>query len=338
MKKVRLGKSGLLVSEVGFGGIPIIPLPHERAVEIVRHCHERGVTFFDTANMYGNSEKMIGAALETVRDTVVLATKTTRRDKAGAAKHIELSLQNLRTDHIDLYQFHHVSKSEEIEEILSPNGAMAAVQEAMQAGKIGHVGVTSHKIEAALEACRTGLFATLQFPFNFIETDALKELFGVARGLDMGIIAMKPLGGGLLQDAALCFKFLQQHPDVVPIPGISRKEEIDQILSFYENPQPLNESEQQQIETIRAELGQKFCHRCGYCQPCEQGVAITDVLMFRSSVRRLAPAVAVLFSKNAMATVEKCTQCGECVKRCPYDLAIPELLLEVKGIYDAVSR
>lgn len=337
MKSVQLGKSGLTVSAVGFGGIPIIPLQMETAVEIVRHCYERGITFFDTANMYGNSEKMIGTALEKVRSKVVLATKTLQRDKEGAARHIALSLQNLKTDYIDLYQLHNLSKREDLEKILSPDGALAAVQEAVRAGQIRHVGVTAHKLETAIEACRTGLFATVQVPFNFVETDPLKELFKVARERHMGIIAMKPLGGGLLESASLCFRFLQQHPDVVPIPGISQKQEIDEILSLYEDPHPLTTAEQAQIDALRVELGQKFCHRCGYCQPCEQGVAITEALMFRSMVKRVAPPVAKLFSKGPMATVEKCTGCGECIERCPYDLEIPELLREVKAIYDAIQ-
>jgi uncharacterized protein len=337
MKSVQLGRSGLAVSEIGFGGIPIIPLHHEAAVEVVRHCHARGITFFDTANMYGNSEKMIGDALAQVREKVVIATKTTRRDKAGASEHIELSLKRLKTGFIDLYQFHSVSKDEDLETILSPVGAMPAVREAVAAGKIRHVGLTSHSIEVALKACRTGLFETLQFPFNFIEHEPAGELFQVAREQEMGLIAMKPLGGGLLQKASLCFKFLQQYPDVVPIPGISRLAEIDEIIELYAHREPLNAQEKAEIEAIRAELGDKFCHRCGYCQPCEQGVAITDVLMFRSMARRLPPNVAAALSRKAMDTVDQCSECGECVERCPYELDIPVLIRELREMHAAIG-
>ena len=321
------------MSEIGFGGIPIIPLDHEAAVNVVRHCFSQGITFFDTANMYGNSEKMIGDALSSVRDKVVIATKTIRRDRKGAAEHIALSLQHLKTDHIDLYQFHNVSKSEELETILSADGAMRAVREAMAAGKIRHVGVTSHKIEVAIEACQTGLMETLQFPFNFVESEPAGALFRTAREQKMGLIAMKPLGGGLLDKPSLCFKFLQQFTDVVPIPGISKPEEIDEILTLYEDREPLSVQEMAEIERIRSELGEKFCHRCGYCQPCEQGVAITDILMFRSTAKRLPPHIAAMFSKKAMGTVDHCTECGECVERCPYDLNIPVLIREVKQLY-----
>ncbi len=337
MKTVFLGKSGLKISEIGFGGIPIVSLNHEAAVAVVRHCYEQGITFFDTANMYGNSEKMIGDALQAVRDKVVIATKTTLRDKTGAAEHIELSLKNLKTDYIDLYQLHNVARDGELEQVMSPDGAMAAVEEAVAAGKIRQVGVTSHKMATAIQACRTGRFATLQFPFNFIENEPLEELFVVAREQGMGIIAMKPLGGGLLGKASLCFKFLQQYTDVVPIPGISRNEEIDEIIQLYNDPKPLTQADLSEISALRVEMGRKFCHRCGYCQPCEQGVAISDVLMFRSTIRRLAPPVAVALSRKAMETVENCTECGECVEKCPYDLEIPVLIREVREMHSQLS-
>lgn len=337
MRSVQLGKSQLMVSQVGFGGIPIIPLAMDKAIEVVRHCYARGVTFFDTANMYGNSEKMIGQALENVRDKVVLATKTTRRDRQGAADHIALSLANLKTDYIDLYQFHNISKEEELETVLGPGGAMEAVQAAVEASQIKQVGVTSHKIDAAIKACQTGRFATLQFPFNFIEVEPLEQLFKVARAHNMGIIAMKPLGGGLLEDAALCFKFMQQYPDVVPIPGVSKTEEMDEILALYQTPLPLSDEQKAQMDKIRTELGQKFCHRCGYCQPCEQCVPIAEVLMFRSTIKRIPPVLAKKLNQKVMQSVENCTQCGVCIEKCPYDLNIPELLVEVKEIYDAIE-
>jgi len=338
MRSIHLGKSGLTVSEIGFGGIPIMPLVHQDAVAVVRHCHARGITFYDTANMYGNSEKMIGEALAPVRDKVVIATKTLRRDRAGAAGHIALSLKNLQTAYIDLYQFHNVSKHEDLEQILAPDGALQAVREAVVAGQIKHVGLSSHKIEVALAACRTGLFETLQFPFNFIEHEPAGELFTVARAQKMGLIAMKPLGGGLLQKAALCFKYLQQYPDVLPIPGIASPAEIDEILALYDDRQPLNDRERAEIEAIRYELGDTFCHRCGYCQPCAQGVAITEVLMFRSTARRMPPQTAAAMSRKAMSTVDQCTSCGECVQRCPYDLDIPVLIRELKEMHAAIEK
>jgi hypothetical protein len=175
-------------------------------------------------------------------------------------------------------------------------------------------------------ACETGHFSTVQIPFNFIEREPADQLFEVARDRGMGIIGMKPLGGGLLDRIDLCIKFLQQYPDVVPIPGFSSPEEVDQILEMYEPRRPLSQEDLKEIDKIRSELGKSFCHRCGYCEPCEQGVKITEVMMFRSMARRVEPAIAVFISKAAMEGVENCSECGECLDKCPYSLPIPELL------------
>ena len=327
MKSVRLGKTGLFVSEIGFGGIPIMPLSLDEGVSVVRHCFEQGITFFDTANMYGDSERKIGRALESVRDNVVLATKTLKRDSEGATKHIKYSLENLKTNRIDLYQLHNISNEEELEKILSPGGAYEAFDKARREGKVNFIGFSSHDIATAIKACRTGFFSTVQFPFNFIEHDPADELFKLAQELDMGIIAMKPLGGGLLDRADLCFRFLQQFPHVVPIPGISTQKEANEIIDLYHSPRPLSDADHKQIESLRSALGKKFCHRCGYCVPCEQEVDIPGVMGFRPLVaRRLQASSVINMVKTAMESVENCTECGECLERCPYSLPIPDLI------------
>ncbi len=335
MQTVRFGKTELLVSRVAFGGIPIIPLSVEEGAAVVRHCFERGITFFDTANMYADSEKKIGLALASVRDRVVIATKTLERSAEGAAKHIGYSLNNLKTDYIDLYQLHSISKQEDWDAVVAPGGALEAVNQAKAEGKIKHIGFSSHDIALAIKVCRTGLFASIQIPFNFIENDPADELFPVARELDMGIIAMKPLGGGLIGRADLCFKFLQQYPFVVPDPGIQSADEADEIIALYDSPRPLTAEDNQEIEKIRSELGKRFCHRCGYCVPCEQGVKIPEVMSFRSMARRLAPKNAIAFTQNAMQTVDSCSECGECLEKCPYNLEIPELIREHQTFFNA---
>ena len=335
MQTVRFGKTELMISQVAFGGIPIIPLSLEEGAAVVRHCFERGITFFDTANMYGDSEKKIGLALESVRERVVIATKTLERGAEGAAKHIAFSLENLKTDYIDLYQLHSISKKDDWDAIVAPGGALEAVQQAKAAGKIKHIGFSSHDIPLAIKVCQTGLFASIQIPFNFIENDPADELFPVAQKLDMGIIAMKPLGGGLLGRADLCFKFLQQYQFVVPDPGIQTADEADEIIALYDSPQPLTAADNQEIEKIRSELGKRFCHRCGYCIPCEQGVKIPEVMSFRSMAQRLAPKLAIAFTKDAMQTVDSCSECGECLEKCPYNLEIPELIREHQTFFNA---
>jgi len=338
MKTVRLGKTNLVVTELGFGGIPIIPLPMDEGAAVVRHCYDLGITFFDTANIYGDSEKKIGLALADVRDKIVLATKSLRRDAEGIAGHISSSLENLRTDRLDIYQLHNISNDDTVRQIFAPGGAYEAAEKAKREGKIRFISFSSHNVAIAIRMCRTGRFATVQIPFNFIETEPAEELFGVARELDMGVIAMKPLGGGLLERADLCFKFLQQYPEVLPIAGVASKEEMDEIAALYRTPRPLSEADRADMEKIRSELGKRFCHRCGYCLPCEQGVRIPEVMMFRSILKRMHPERAVNFSKDPLGTVEACTECGECIERCPYDLPIPEMLRENLALYQEALR
>jgi predicted aldo/keto reductase-like oxidoreductase len=333
MRKVELGKSGLGVSELGFGGIPVTRLGEEEAVELIRHCFKRGVTFFDTARVYGDSEVKLGLALEPFRGEVVLATKTFHREAEAAARDVETSLLHLRTSRIDLYQLHQVANAETLEKVLASGGAYESLERFRREGKIGAIGFSSHNLPTAIRACKTGRFATVQFPFNFVETDAAEALFGVAREMGMGIIAMKPFGGGLLGRADLCFRFLQQHPDVVPIPGIQAREELDEILDLYGTVRPPAEAEWAEIRRIRSEIGNRFCHRCEYCMPCEKGVNIPGALVFRSQPKRFPPAMAIAFAAHGMKSVENCEECGECVRKCPYDLPIPELLRETLSLY-----
>jgi predicted aldo/keto reductase-like oxidoreductase len=333
MRRVRLGKTGLMVTELGLGGIPIVPLVQEDAVGVVRRGYDLGIRFFDTANAYRTSEAKMGEALESVRHEVVIATKTLAREPDEVRRHIQLSLDNLRTDRIDIFQIHNVSNDETFNQVLGGGGAYEVLAEAREAGKIGHIGVTSHNIETAIKACRTGWFETLQFPFNFVERDPAEELFQVAQELDLGIIGMKPLGGGWLEKARLCFGFLQQYPEVVPIPGVRSRDEIEEITALYESRVSLTPSDWEDIERIRAELGAKFCHRCEYCLPCKQGVKIPRGLGFPIFVKRFTAPNAVAMLKDAMESIENCTECGECLEKCPYHLPIPEGLKENLALY-----
>jgi predicted aldo/keto reductase-like oxidoreductase len=333
LNTVKLEGTDLEVSEVGFGGIPIIPLPTNEAVSIVKYCFDLGITFFDTANMYLTSEEKIGTALQTVRDKAVIATKTTQRDVNGTTAHIDTSLKQLKTDWIDIYQFHNVSNQEALQQILAPQGAYEAACKARDAGKIRFIGISSHSIPTAMEALKTGRFQTLQFPFNFIENDPQNELFPFARQNDVGIIGMKPLGGGLLESAGLCFGFLRQHPHVVPIPGIRAKKEADEIIELYRHPQLLTNSDLKEMKNIQTVLGEKFCHRCEYCMPCEQGVQIPSVLIFKAVAKRLSPDGVSAWLGKAMESVAECIECGQCEEKCPYGLPIGDLLKENLALY-----
>ena len=333
MKKVRLGRTGRMVSEVGFGGIPIINLSMEEGISLVRHCFELGITFFDTANMYGDSEKKIGAALESVRDQVVLASKTLKLDAEGAAKHVDQSLESLKTRTVDIYQLHQVANQETLDQVLAPGGAYEALDKARSDGKIRSVGLSSHNTQIAIEACRTDRFDTIQIPFNFIEQDASNELFQVAGEMDMAVIGMKPLAGGVLERADLCFRFLQQYPKVVPIPGMRAKEEADEIAQLYRTQQALTDQQRKEIEEIRSELGTRFCRRCEYCMPCQQEIDIPMALAIKSFVKRLPPVATIAMADANMKKAETCIECGECVEKCPYELPIPELIKENLSLY-----
>jgi predicted aldo/keto reductase-like oxidoreductase len=335
MKSVRLGRTGLQVSRIGFGGIPIQRLVEPEAIRLVRRCFELGVTFFDTATGYSTSEERIGKALADRRDRVIIATKTPARDRATALEHLELSLRRLQVENIDLWQLHNVSTFEDYEQVLGPHGALEAARQAQEEGKVRHIGITSHSMDVALEAVPSGHFETVQFPFNFVTHEPAEQLVPLARERDVGFIAMKPLGGGLLSDANLCLKYLLQFDNVVPDPGIQRLEEIEEIAGIVAGSWELTPEEWHAIENIRATVGTRFCRRCGYCEPCPQGVRISTVMNVRSFWERI-PAERLVdgWLADAVAGAGECIECGECEEKCPYQLPIREMLVENVAFYE----
>lgn len=326
MKYLALGSTGLTVSEVGFGCIPIIRLSKDDAVTVLRHAYEHGVTFYDTANAYRDSEEKIGLAFQGMRDKVVLASKTLQRSAEGATEHLENALRMLRTDHLDLYQLHQIAQEKDWDEVTGPQGALEALVRVREAGKVRHIGVTSHSLEMALRLVRTGLFATVQFPFNLIEEAAKDELIGAARQAGMGFIVMKPFGGGVIDNGVVAFKYLRQFSGIVPIPGFESCRQVDEILSMYQEANTITDEDLMVMENYREELGKRFCRRCEYCQPCPQGVMITSAMGYPIVARRMSPAVAVEFCSRFMESVPLCTDCGACLKRCPYQLPINDIL------------
>jgi uncharacterized protein len=333
MKTTDLGQSGLTVTELGCGGIPIMRVALEEAKVILRRCFELGIRFFDTAHLYSDSEEKMGAALQPVRSQVTLATKVWAKTAGGSEKQLAMSFDRLRTGTIDLIQCHNVSKQQDLDQVLGPGGAYEVLAKAKAEGRFRAIGFSSHNPDVAVKAIESGKFATVQFPFNFIESDSEERVFLFARERGMGLIGMKPLGGGLLDRADLCFRYLQQFEDVVPIPGIQSIKEIEEIVGFYEARKPPNKADRADMERIRKELGGRFCHRCEYCMPCEQGVQISRVLIIKSQARRFSPKQLAAAAKDAVSSVEQCVECGECIERCPYGLPIPEMLKENVDIY-----
>jgi aryl-alcohol dehydrogenase-like predicted oxidoreductase len=262
MQYRKLGKSNLTISELGFGGIPILRLPTNEAVTILRHAYDQGITFYDTANAYQDSEEKIGKAFAGMRDKVIIATKSLKRDASGTMEHINNSLKMLQTDYIDLFQFHQVAQDNAWEQITGPDGSLEAALKAQQEGKIRHIGITSHSLPMAIKLIKTNLFVTVQFPFNFIESEPSEQLHPLAEELGLGIIGMKPFAGGVIDDAELAFKFLRQYPAVIPIPGFDSIASVDQIVGFYQKSNSITDADKAKMDGYRQELGRQFCRRC----------------------------------------------------------------------------
>jgi len=338
MRYLTLGKTGMEVSEVGFGGIPIIRLSMEDAVAVLRRALDRGVTLFDTANLYMDSEEKFGRALAGERQRLVLATKSIKRDRAGVEADIHQSLTKMRTDYLDLFQFHQVSQEDHFEAILGPDGALEGVIRAQKAGKIRHVGVTSHSLEMALRLVKMDFVSTIQFPFSFIEEAAAEELHPVARAANLGIMAMKPFCGGLVDNARVAFAYLRQYPDIIPLPGWDTVAGVDEVLDFYEQENVVTPEDLAEMARYRQELGDKFCRRCEYCQPCPQGVMITPAMLYGIVAHRMGPAKAATFATKIMETVKQCIECQDCEARCPYGLPIAETIHHHLALFEGHCR
>jgi predicted aldo/keto reductase-like oxidoreductase len=339
MEKVKFGKTGLMVSRVAFGGIPIMRLSKADAVKVIREAVNLGINFIDTANGYVDSEEKIGEAIKGIkRENIIIASKSMANDKKTFKEHVDLSLKRLGVNYIDIYQFHGVSSKGKQATIFAPDGAMEGMEEVIKEGKVRFPGFSSHNIPIALEIMKTGKFASVQLPFNFIEEAALEKAIPYAKKLDMGFIAMKPMGGGLLDNATLAFRYLGQYDSVIPDPGFEKIEEIRQIVEIVESKAHLSMQDKRDIDKIRIDLGSSFCRRCDYCQGCPQGIHISLALGVRSAFKRMTPERARSFVGPAIEEAKTCQDCRKCVSKCPYHLNIPALLKENVKVYGYFSK
>ena len=329
MKEIVLGRTGLKVKSLGFGGIPIQRVSEEEAVEVVRRCYDLGLNYYDTARGYTTSEERIGKALEDVRDRVIIATKSHQRTAEGIERELEISLRNLRADHIDVYQLHNVQTEEQWCQVRAPGGALEAVEEAKEQGKINHISVTSHSPDLAVEMIKTGLFETVMIPYNYLTTKPADELLPTCKKLNVGTIIMKPFGGGAFSNANTALKYVLSNPDCnLVIPGMMSVAEVEENINVWMDDHTLTDRERRLIERDKERLGDKFCRSCNYCQPCPQGIPISTILRTESQVlRRMGWTESRVNSvKEAKEKLETCINCGECESRCPYGLPIQELL------------
>lgn len=324
MVKVTLGNTGITVEKNAFGALPIQRISTQEAVKLLRKAYDKGVTFFDTARFYTDSEEKLGEAFEGMREKVYIATKTGATDAEGFWKDIHTSLKNLRTDYIDIYQFHNPAFCPKPGD---GSGLYEAMLEAREKGMVRHIGITNHRLSVAHEAVESGLYETLQFPFCYLATEKDVELVEKCREAGMGFIAMKALSGGLITDSAAAYAFLAQYGHVLPIWGMQRESELDEFLSYIENPPAMNEELAAVIAKDREELLGDFCRGCGYCMPCPVGIEINNCARMSLLIRR-SPSAAQLTpqAQEKMKKIESCLHCGRCKSKCPYGLDTPALL------------
>ncbi len=331
MDKIRLGRTGLMVTRSGFGAIPIQRVSYDDAKKLLVKAYNSGINFYDTARGYSDSEEKIGQALSEVRSNIIIATKSGAKDKAGLMLHLEQSLKNLKTDYIDIYQLHNPRVLPDSDD---PESAYAGALEAKKKGMVRFIGITQHSFENAQKAIDSDLYDTLQFPFSMLSSDDDIALVRQCEKKDMGFIAMKALAGGLITNSKAAFAFIRQYASVVPIWGIEHMHHLDEFISYETVPPVLDEAMQKAINADRAALSGSFCRACGYCLPCPSGINIPmaariGLMMHRMPYRQFLSGKTM----NMMAQTEKCTECGTCKTRCPYGLDIPVLIKSMYGQY-----
>lgn len=329
MEYVTLGKTGLKISRLGFGGIPIQRVDAETTKELMNALVEEGINYIDTARGYTVSEEFLGYALEGIRDQFVLATKSMSRTKETMAADIETSLKNMRTDYIDLYQVHNPSMAQ-LEQVVSAGGALEALLEAKAAGKIGHIGLTAHDLAVFEKGLELDWVETIMFPYNIVETHGT-DLIAKCKEKNIGFVDMKPLAGGAIDDATLALRFICANENVtVVIPGMYDVKEVKQNVAAVNDKTPICEEEMAKMEAIRKDLGNNFCRRCNYCQPCPQGIGISGAFLMQGYLRRYGLGEWAKGRYMAMPVkASACVECGLCETRCPYNLPIREMLKTV---------
>ena len=329
MEYTNLGNTGLKVSRLGFGGIPIQRITQEEATALIHKLPEYGVNYIDTARGYTVSEEYLGIAMEGIRDKFVLATKSMARTREAMEKDIETSLKNLRTDHIDLYQVHNAPPAQ-MKIVTGEGGALEALLEEKAAGKIGHIGITAHEIGTFEMGLEMDWVETIMFPYNFVELQAA-DLIRKCAEKGKGFICMKPLAGGAIENAPLAMRFIASNKDItVNIPGMANEDELKQNVAAACDPAPLSEDDLKEVQNIRDTLGNQFCRRCNYCQPCTMGINISFCFTINGYLTRYGLKDWAIGRYKGMAVEPNaCIECGMCESRCPYHLPIIEMLKDV---------
>lgn len=327
MENRQLGKTDIMAAPVGFGGIPIQRLSFDEAERVLLRAFEMGINFYDTARGYTDSEKKIGKALSSRRNSIYLASKAMSRDEGGMAAELETSLKDLRTDMIDLYQLHAVGSDKVLERVIGPGGALEALLKAKKEGKVRWIGVTGHSRPVLLKAVKTGEFDTVQLPFNPIEDEWEKEVIPAAKDLGMGVIGMKPVAGGAIRNVPASIRFSLARGVDISIPGMDSVEQVDENVTAGTPPFELTVEDVESLTSEKELWCGKFCRRCGYCLPCPEGLNIPFLLLIEAYYSRYGLKDWAL---ARLQTLDKkyadCVACGDCLERCPYELPIPDLM------------
>ena len=326
MKKIRLGKTELMVGASSFGALPVQRLSTEDACKLLRKAYELGMNYFDTAHSYTDSEEKIGLALSDVRKDIIISTKSPAKDKKTLLEQVQMSLERMKTDYIDILQLHNPDILPDPED---PDSTYGGLLEAKKKGWVRHIGITNHSLARAVAAVKSGKYETIQYPFSSLATDEEVELTRLAKQEDVGFIAMKGLSGGLITNAATTFSFIKQYDNVVPIWGIQRESELLEFIEMEKNPPAYDDAMKALIEKDRRELAGNFCRGCGYCKPCPAQIDIPTMARMSLLLRR-SPYQRYMTEefREKMLVIEQCRHCGACMSRCPYHLNTPELLQE----------
>ena len=324
MKTITLGSTGITTPQNAFGALPVQRADMQTAVKLLRKAYEGGITFFDTARAYSDSEEKIGEALSDVRENIFIATKTMAQDTEQMKSQLETSLKTLKTDYIDIYQFHCAGKCFKPDD---GTGMYELMEDFKRQGMIRHIGITAHKIGIAEESIGSGLYETLQFPFSYLSSERELALADKCREKNMGFIAMKALAGGMITNSRVACAFISQYDNVLPIWGIQRENELDEWLAFMNDTPEMTDDIRVEIVQDIQQLGGNFCRGCGYCMPCPVGIEINQCARMSLMLRR-APAAGWLSEEwqGKMKQIENCLHCGQCAAKCPYGLNTPQLL------------
>lgn len=334
MQQVTMGKTGLQVSPLGMGVIAISRVEWQESIDIVRGVRDLGINWFDTAQAYGDTELRLGEALRDVRDEVIIVSKSGASTPDKLAAQFDDRLKRLGTDHLDVFLFHNISAVED-DSFFSPGGLLEVAEDAVRAGKVRFLGFSAHRVGRAIKALGVPSFSVAMVPINFISREFVDgEFMTLARERNVAVLGMKPMGGGRIEDPELCLKFLKTYPDVIPCIGVASVAEMAENVRYWERSGPLTPADHAEMARLRDELGSRFCRGCMYCMPCPEGISIWPVTFTKVFLRQFPRDRMIGWYQEKMDRARGCTECRECVEKCPYDLEIPEMLKENIAFYE----